>query len=88
MTSSKLNIGALAGFACAFAAAISTTALAEDAGVEPDSLGVVEEIIVTARKREESFVEVPSSLAVVGAEQLNAYDTQQLVELAHSVPNT
>ena len=87
MTSSKLSIGAVAAFACVFAAAISASALAEDAGVEPDSSGVVEEIIVTARKREESLVDVPSSLTVVGAEQLNAYDTQQLVELAHSVPN-
>ena len=42
---------------------------------------------MTARKREESFVDVPSSLTVVGAEQLEAYDTQQLKELAHSVPN-
>ena len=68
MTSSKLNIGAVAGFVYVFAAAISTSALAEDAGVEPDSSGVVEEIIVTARKREESFVDVPASLTVVGAE--------------------
>lgn len=87
MNSNKLAIGAAVGIAGVFAAVISTPALAEDAGVEPDSTGVVEEIVVTARKREEALVDVPSSLAVIGAEQLSAYDTQQLYELAHSVPN-
>lgn len=87
MTSSKLITRAAVGFACASAAAISTTALAADAGMESDRSGVIEEIIVTARKREESFVDVPSSLTVIGAEQLDAYDTQQLTDLADSVPN-
>ncbi|MDE0366436.1 MAG: TonB-dependent receptor [Gammaproteobacteria bacterium] len=87
MFSNKLTIWAAVGFAWVFAAAISTPALAEEAGVEPDSSGVVEEIIVTARKREEALVDVPSSLTVISSEQLSAYDTEQLYELAHSVPN-
>ena len=40
-----------------------------------------------ARKREESFMDVPQSLTVVNAGQLEAYDTQQLIELQYSVPN-
>ena len=48
---------------------------------------MVEEIIVTDRKREEALVDVPSSLTVIGAEQLSAYDTERLYELANSVPN-
>ena len=67
--------------------AISTSALAEEAGAKQEGKGWMEEIIVTARKREESFVDVPSSLSVIGGEQLDAYATQQLADLADSVPN-
>ena len=80
MISNQLVVSAVVGFACVVASAFSTPVLAQDAGVDPARSGVIEEIIVTARKREESFIDVPSSLTVIGAEQLSAYDTQQLAE--------
>ena len=87
MISNNLIIKSLVGFCCAIASAISASALAEGAGAESESSAVIEEIIVTARKREESYFDVPSSLTVVGAEQLGAYDIEQMYELAHAVPN-
>lgn len=87
MISSKLIIGTMVGGICTIVSAISTSVVAEEAGVDQTRSEVMEELIVTARKREESFVDVPASLTVVGAEQLEAYDTQQLNELANTVPN-
>ena len=87
MISNQLIVRTVVGFACVIASAVSTSAPAEDAGAEQGRSGVVEEIIVTARKRQESFVDVPTSLTVLGAAQLNAYDTRELSDLAHSTPN-
>ena len=84
MISKELIVGILVGFAGAIAAVVSTSVRAEDAGARSSA---IEEIVVTARKRQESFVDVPTSLTVVGAEQLEAYDTEQLTDLADMVPN-
>ena len=84
MISNRLVISAGVGIACLVAATSSPMALAEEAGM---SSGIMEELVVTARKREESFIDVPTSMALVTAEQLDAYDTQQLTELQYSVPN-
>ena len=82
----KLNMSAGVVFASMLGALLGSSAQAED-GQAVDDSGVIEEILVTARKREESFVDVPSSLSVVGSEQLEAYGTHNLADLADSVPN-
>jgi outer membrane receptor protein involved in Fe transport len=46
--------------------------LAQSAGPEPDSMAGVTEIIVTARKREESLQDVPLSIATLDASQLQS----------------
>ena len=84
MISNKLIFGIVVGFAGVMASLVSTSVPADDADAQSSA---IEEIVVTARKRQESFVDVPTSLTVVSAEQLEAYDTQQLTELAHMVPN-
>ena len=86
MISSQQFVSAVVGSAFIVAAAVNTSALAAD-GAEQGGSAAIEEIVVTARKREESFVDVPQSLTVVTAQQLQAYDTEQLAELAHTVPN-
>ena len=48
---------------------------------------VVEEVIVTAQKRQESGQEVPVSLAVVGAEQIANLQLVSGTELARQTPN-
>ncbi len=86
MTSNRQFVSAVVGFVFVVAFATNTSALAAD-GLEQGGSAAIEEIVVTARKREESFVDVPQSLTVVTGQQLEAYDTEQLNELAHTVPN-
>ena len=46
----------------------------------------IEEIIVTARKREERLIDVPVSAAVLTAEELDRYRTRDLAELTQRIP--
>lgn len=47
---------------------------------------VLEEITVTARKREERLLDVPVSAAVLTAEELDRYRTRDLAELTQRIP--
>ena len=85
MILSKLISRTSVGVVCMVAAGLgATTVSAEESDARA---GLIEEIVVTARKREESFVDVPSSLTVIGGDQLDAYGTQGLSDIADSVPN-
>jgi len=46
----------------------------------------IEEVIVTARKREERLIDVPVSAAVLTAEELDRYRTRDLAELTQRIP--
>ncbi len=46
----------------------------------------VEEVIVTARKREERLIDVPVSAAVLTDEELDRYRTRDLAELTQRIP--
>lgn len=54
---------------------------------EPESRRVIEEIIVTAQKRQETLHEVPISISVLDDEFLSQQSITDLQELAHHVPN-
>jgi iron complex outermembrane recepter protein len=47
----------------------------------------VEEIIVTAQKRAERLIDVPSSIAAVGEQTITDLNVRQLAELSNHVPN-
>jgi iron complex outermembrane receptor protein len=47
----------------------------------------VEEVVVTAQKREERLIDVPSSIAAVGEQTIKDLNVQQLAELSNHVPN-
>jgi len=66
-------------------AVLALPAAAQNQSVPADS-EVFEEVIVTARKREESIITVPSAISVIGAQQLEAKGAKDLEELARSVP--
>ena len=74
------------GVAAAMALAADVqTAFAEDSG---EAAGpVVEEIIVTARKREESLLEIPESVAALSGEQIARQSVDNLRDIGLSVPN-
>jgi outer membrane receptor protein involved in Fe transport len=47
---------------------------------------VIEEITVTARKREERAIDAPVAVTVMGAEELDRYNTRDLTQLTARVP--
>lgn len=54
--------------------------------VEEETAGGVEEIVVTARKKDESLVDVPISISVVSGEEIRAQGYRDLHALAAAVP--
>ncbi len=48
--------------------------------------GEIEEVVVTARKREERLIDVPVSAAVMTAEDIERYRTRDLAEITERIP--
>ncbi len=63
----------------------AVSAWAQEPAVE-ESARVLEEVIVTAQKREQGLREVPISIAVVDGETLRAWDLLELEDLSAGVP--
>ena len=59
---------------------------AEEGGDGP-SARMIEEILVTARKREESLLEIPESLAVITGESIDRGNIKGLEQIGFQVPN-
>lgn len=75
----RIGIGALLTSVSALAAPGAWAQTAEDSGLD--------EIIVTAQKREQSFEDVPFSVNVVGAEQLENATVTDVFSLRAQVPS-
>ena len=50
------------------------------------SRGVIEEVVVTARKREERLIDTPVSVSALGREALERYNTRDLAQLTTRIP--
>ena len=79
MTKSMLRLG-VSGLAMLSAAA----AWAQDAG--PDDAFVMEQIVVTAQKREQVITDVPIAIDVVGGEELRYRGATSLIDVAQYSP--
>ena len=55
--------------------------------VERDQQGIIEEILVTARKREESLLEIPESVAAISGDDINRENLRTLDDIGLQVPN-
>lgn len=66
------------------AALVLVPAVAATQQAEP---GVIEEIVVTARKREESRLEIPESVAVIGEREFLAGQFNKMEDVGDLVPN-
>lgn len=53
----------------------------------PAGVASLEEIVVTARKREERLLDVPVAVTAVGAEQIEAHSIAALDDITYVVPN-
>jgi len=59
---------------------------AEAPAIPVESLAPLEEVVVTSQKREERLQDVPLSVAVVSAEQLQAYSFNETTDIQYLVP--
>src|SRR5882757_263163 len=80
MTCGTLRIGAIA-----IAVVVCQPRLAQSA-VQDSALPALEEVVVTAQKRSEGIQEVPMSVSVVAAEQIEKFHVTQLADIGAYVP--
>ena len=86
--SSMLKAALLTGSAAAsFALLAAAGAQAQEAQPTGTAATEVEEVLVTARRREERAQDVPIALSVIGGDQLQATDTTNVRELYRQVPS-
>ncbi len=60
---------------------------AQDSRQHSDMMPLLEELVVTARKREETALDAPLSITLLGADQIEARKLRGLTDLAVSMPN-
>lgn len=60
---------------------------AQDSRQHSDMMPLLEEVVVTARKREETVLDAPLSITALGADQIEARKLRGLTDLAVSMPN-
>ena len=63
------------------------TASAQSGAEAGADAGFIEEVLVTARKREESILEIPESLSVISGEDINRQNVKALKDVGFKVPN-
>jgi len=66
---------------------VVTPAFAENAGPNRGTSAIIEEVVVTARKREERQQEVPISLTAFSADQIEALKIRDLTDISIGMPN-
>ncbi|MEJ7933229.1 TonB-dependent receptor [Sphingobium sp. AN558] len=85
MLSYRLRCGCAAVMTCAFFSPLATMAQESAAGpaLAPPS---VEDIIVTARRRDETLISTPVTIAAIGSEELSRRSIVSLEGIARTVP--
>ncbi len=63
------------------------TANTQESGQQRDMLPMLEEVVVTALKREETLFDTPLSISALGADEIDARKLRGLTDLAVSLPN-
>ncbi|WP_027949141.1 TonB-dependent receptor [Haliea salexigens] len=86
MKKTPLAIGVSALLGTVMAASFSTASQAQQEARRSTS-ALLEEVVVTARKREEGSQEVPLSISALGADQLDALKIRDLTNLSVRLPN-
>lgn len=89
MANKKTKRSLYAGVAALLTSALGLTDVAgQDAGNGPDTnVLVLEEVIVTARKREENLMDTPISITAFTAEDLSNRQIERINQIAEASPN-
>lgn len=69
------------------AVGVSGTAVAQQAAQETQAHRVIEEVVVTATKREESMQDIPLTVQALGAEALESRNINNFTDYVHQLPN-
>jgi iron complex outermembrane recepter protein len=85
LMNSHKNKSILAGLAAFFASVAAPTVVAQDDGQKRSA--VLEEIVVTAQKREERLIDVPMTITALSGETVENAGMQNIVDLSFAVPN-
>lgn len=83
----KQGVGAAATAACLLTVAVSNPASAQPAPSPAATAGVLEEVVVTARKREESLQDVGQSVSAFSAGEIEARFADDIGEITDVSPN-
>ncbi|MDB5470078.1 MAG: hypothetical protein JWR84_1638 [Caulobacter sp.] len=83
--SASIRLFASAAIA-AFGVTMAAPALAQTDPAAP-AANEVEEVVVTAQKREQNLQDVPAAVSAFGEQQLQAQATQNLTDLSSKIPN-
>ena len=79
-----VRVPVLGALLAVFSAPIATSVASAQAQAGDD---LIEEVLVTARKREESVLEIPESLSVITGENINRQNIKALKDVGFQVPN-
>lgn len=71
----------------AMGAALATTAYAQDSAPKRKTSALLEEVVVTARKREEGSQDIPIAVSAFNADQIDALKVRNLTNLAVGMPS-
>ena len=88
MSRQFLGIRVLGALLTGFAAALAVGALTPVAALaaERATNAVIEEVTVTARKREERVIDTPVAVSVLTQEEIERYNTRDLAQLTQRIP--
>ncbi len=88
MSNARLLNAVPACLLCALLLVLTASFASTAAGTEAQSEdGFIEEVLVTARKREESVLEIPESLSVITGDDINRQNVKALKDIGFRVPN-
>jgi iron complex outermembrane receptor protein len=68
--------------------ALPATTIAQSGSEEGTEAGVIEEVVVTAQRREEKLMDVPTAVTAFTGEELEQFGVQDITYLSQSSPNT
>lgn len=78
----RLFVGAAGGVA-----GLLTSLLTSGTAFAESGARVLEEVVVTARRQDETLQDVPVTITSIGGDQLNSYQIDQPAEIAARIPN-
>ena len=84
MNTKKTLLASMVGLFAAAGGASSAMAQGDEAAT---AQGRIDEIIVTATKREQSLIDVPISIATMSGKQIESAGIQTITDLSYAVPN-